>query len=126
MSTDRPDQDETSGTTRKKPSGSNTAFIAIAFPFLILGITQMSGDSRGAGIAFFGVGITFLILGLTSGTGADGKGTGSPGGDAAAATGAEPSDRTPDHVPTDGPTDAPSASASGGDTGGGADGGGGD
>jgi hypothetical protein len=84
--------------TQQEPAKSpafNGAFLGIGFVFLILGITQMSGDD-GGGVAFLGVGLTFIALAGASGV-ASAKRPG-PGGTAGP-------DTSSDGTGTDAPTD---------------------
>ncbi len=108
------------GTSSKR--AQNGAFFAIGVTFLVLGITQMAGDSDGGGIAFFTIGIVFMAMstGWFSSPGGDEKREDAAGGAAAGADGTRESGDGAAHDA--GPGDA--GAGSGGDGGGG--GGGGD
>ncbi|ADG76558.1 hypothetical protein Cfla_3690 [Cellulomonas flavigena DSM 20109] len=60
MSADENGTDDASQ-ERRTSTASQGAFLAIGFVFLILGITQMTGDD-GGGVAFMGVGAVFIAL----------------------------------------------------------------
>lgn len=72
MADDRDQEPQRDGGREPDPRGRRTgadgtmwAFLPVGITFLVLGISEGTGD--GSGTTFFIIGVTFLVIGLTAG-----------------------------------------------------------